>query len=400
MKKTSRIIAILAMLAILFTMAACGSEPAAASSSAGSSSASSSSSSASAPAATEADTYKIAVALALTGGSAEQGNEVRNAVKLAIDDVNAAGGINGKMVELVDYDDQADPKQAATVANAIAADESILAVVGHTNSSCTLAGAAIYNPAGIPQITCTSSSPKITDAGEYTFRLWNSDAYTAQVHVETIINKGYKNVGMIYENNDYGLGAYNVAVEKFKEAGIDILVAESYLLGETKDFTTILTKMKSAGVEAIFAVSDETELPMIMTQAHSLGFYPFVTSTGAYSTTVLTLGGAEVEGLYGATFFDPNNLPEGVAAFYDRFMETYGVDAVVSPAVSGYISGCILMDALKSGATTRDQIRDYLDSGLTFDTMVGTLQFDENGDVTIPLTRMVIKDGAFVGTPD
>lgn len=347
----------------------------------------------------ESDTYKIAVALALTGGSAEQGTQIRNAVKLAINDVNDAGGINGKMVELVEYDDQADPKNAATVANAIAADDSILAVVGHVNSSCTLAGAAIYEETGIPMITCSSSSPKITDAGDYIFRIWNSDSYTALVHTQILIERGYDKVGMIYENNDYGVGAYNVAVESFKEAGVEIAVAESYLLGETKDFTTILTKMKDAGIEAIFAVADETELPMIMNQAHSIDYYPFVTSTGSYSTTVLSLGGEDVEGLYGATFFDPAVLPEAVDAYYSRYIETFNVDATTAPACSGFIAGSVLMDALKNGCTTRDEIRDYLD-GLTFDSMLGTLTFDENGDVEIPLQRLVIQNGEFVGVDE
>lgn len=386
MKKATRVLVTLLILVIALSLTACNNDNQSEQGETGSES--------------SGDTLKIAVALALTGGSAEQGNQVKNSVKLAIKDINDAGGINGKMVELVEYDDQADPKQSATVANAIAADDSILAVIGHTNSSCTLAGAAIYNNAGIPQITCSSSSPAISDAGEYTFRIWNSDAYTAAVHVETILNRGYQNVGVIYENNDYGLGAYNVAVEKFGEAGIDIKVAESYLLGETKDFTTILTKMKSAGVEAIFAVADETELPMIMSQANDLDFHPFVTSTGSYSTTVLELGGDAVEGLYGATFFDPNNLPEEVAAYYDRYMKEYGVDAVTAHACAGFISANVIIDALKSGATTRDEIRDYLDSGITFETMVGTLSFDENGDTKIPLTRMVIQDGAFVGVTD
>lgn len=382
MKKHKRFCMLALVLALSLTLTGCGSGGSGGSGASGSSG--------------KAETYKIAVALALTGGSAEQGTQIRNAVLLAINDLNDAGGVDGKMVELVEFDDQADPKNAATVANAIAADDGVLAVVGHVNSSCTLAGAAIYEDSGIPMITCSSSSPKITDAGDYIFRIWNSDAYTAKVHTQILIDKGYQRVGMIYENNDYGLGAYNVAVESFGEAGVEIAVAESYLLGETKDFTTILTKMKDAGVEAIFAVADETELPMIMNQAHSIAYDPFVTSTGSYSTTVLTLGGEDVEGLYGATFFDPAALPEEVDAYYNRYMKAYNVDATNAPACSGFIAGSVLMDALKNGCTSRDEIRDYLD-GLTFDSMLGTLTFDENGDVEIPMQRIMIQNNTFVG---
>ena len=83
-------------------------------------------------------------------------------------------------------DDKADPKEAANVANKLAADESVVGVIGHINSSCTLAGAPIYNKAGLVQITTCSSSPKISDAGDYTFRVWNSDKYTARFNVEAL----------------------------------------------------------------------------------------------------------------------------------------------------------------------------------------------------------------------
>ena len=170
-----KLLSILLTLVMLLSMVACAS-----------SSANESTQESAAPA---TESYKIAVAAALSGGSAEEGSYIKNGVQLVVDEINEAGGINGKKVELVSYDDQNDPKNAATVANAIAADDSILAVVGHTNSSCSLAAAAVYEDAGIPQIICSASSPKISDAGEYIFRVWNSDTYTASVHVHTMLNK-------------------------------------------------------------------------------------------------------------------------------------------------------------------------------------------------------------------
>ena len=378
-----KLLSILLTLVMLLSMVACAS-----------SSANENKQESAAPA---TESYKIAVAAALSGGSAEEGSYIKNGVQLVVDEINEAGGINGKKVELVSYDDQNDPKNAATVANAIAADDSILAVVGHTNSSCSLAAAAVYEDAGIPQIICSASSPKISDAGEYIFRVWNSDTYTASVHVHTMLNKGYKTIGVIYENNDYGLGALNVTESVLAENDMKVAVAEGYLLGETKDFTTILTKMKDAGVDAILSVSGEVELPLMIQQAHAIDYYPFFTSTSTYQSTVIELGGADVDGLYGATFFDPNKLPDRVAEYYESFKKHYNTDHVAATACTSYIAGTMLMDALKSGAVTRDAIRDYLNSGLSFDTMIGELKFDENGDTEIPLQRIVIKDGAFVG---
>lgn len=145
------------------------------------------------------DTIKIGYAGPITGGSAEHGNRQMRGAKFAVEEINAAGGINGKMVELVIMDDRADPKEAANIANRYASDPEILAVIGHANSSCTLAGAPIYNNAELLHITTSSSAPAITEAGPYTFRLWNSDAYTARFNVEAMVKAGYKKIAIIYQ---------------------------------------------------------------------------------------------------------------------------------------------------------------------------------------------------------
>lgn len=145
---------------------------------------------------------------------------------------------------------------------------------------------------------------------------------------------------------------YEVAVEVLGEAGVTPLVAEAYLLGETKDFSTIITKMKDAGVEAVFAVSDETELPMFMKQSQQLGFTPFVTSTGTYSNVVVDLGGDSVEGLYGATFFDPSNPPEKIAAFFKKVSERFADEGATEEDVnaltlSAYAATQMIIEGLK-----------------------------------------------------
>ncbi len=180
-----------------------------------------------------------------------------------------------------------------------------------------------------------------------------------------------------------------------KEKNLEILVAESYLLGETKDFTTILTKMKDAGVEAIFCVSDETELPMILQQAHGLDYDPFFTSTGTYSQVVIDLGGEDVEGLYGQMIFDQNDVPEKVEAFMAKYKERFETDVVTTPAMTAYMATQMVIEGIRENGATRDGIQQFLAGMTDFETMVGPLSFDENGDARIPLTRCQIKDGTF-----
>ena len=119
----------------------------------------------------KSDVIKVGVAVPLTGASAEDGNAIKNGVNLAVKEINAKGGINNKKVELVVADDKGDPSEAATVANKLAQDKSVLAIVGHFNSSCTLAAAPIYNQAGVVSVSPGSSAAAVTKAGPYTFRV-------------------------------------------------------------------------------------------------------------------------------------------------------------------------------------------------------------------------------------
>lgn len=344
----------------------------------------------------EKETLYLAYCGCITGAAAEQGETQVNGMKLAISEANAAGDLPVNL-DIIVLDDQANPQNAATCANNAASNNDVIAVIGHTNSSCTLAGAPIYEDAELPMIAVGSSSPKISDAGDYIFRVWNSDTYTATVQVETLLALGFTKIGCLYENNDYGLGAYNVTVERLAQEGLELLVSESYELGQTKDFTNVLTKMKQAGVEAIFCVTDETELPLICSQAHNmLDYWPTIASTGAYSTSVLEVGGEDVNGLWGTTLFDPDNMPEKVSAFMESYKAMFGEDVSSMTGVTAYIATNMVIDAIRQNGATRADIEAFL-TGLTdYDTIVGPLSFDENGDTMIPLVRMRIENGAFV----
>ncbi len=343
-------------------------------------------------------TLKLGFAGALTGGSAEQGTRQNAAMTLAVEEYNAARGPEDPIVEIVAYDDMADPKEAATVANKLASDPDVVAVIGHTNSSCTLAGAPIYNEAGLVDITTGSSSPKISDAGEYIFRTWNSDAYTAKFNVTALLDMGCENIGIMYENNDYGLGGYNVAVQTLEAVGKEPVVSEAILLGETKDFSTIITKMKDAGVDGVYAVADETELGLFASQSAAQNFKPKITSAGTYSDVVIEIGGDAANGMYGTTPFNASNLPPLVEAFFENFWKRFAAEGMTTTDTSSppaYIGTQVILDAIRAGNYDRESIKNYL-TGLTWDSIVGTLTFDENGDVHMPLSLMTIENGEFV----
>lgn len=345
------------------------------------------------------DTIKIGYAGPITGGSAEHGNRQMRGAKFAVEEINAAGGINGKMVELVIMDDRADPKEAANIANRYASDPEILAVIGHANSSCTLAGAPIYNNAELLHITTSSSAPAITEAGPYTFRLWNSDAYTARFNVEAMVKAGYKKIAIIYENNDYGRGGYEVARQTLLDLGLKPVAEESYLLGETKDFTSIITKLKNAGAEAVYGVSDETEIAMFLMQCKQLDYHPFFMSSGTYNPAVIRLGKDAVEGATGNTLAYLFSPDEKLDAWFEKFIERFKDEGItgrdmLSPVA--YEAARMILEAIKEVGEDREAIKDYLSGIKNWKGIIGEVSFDENGDAFLPLIHVTIKNGDFV----
>lgn len=348
-------------------------------------------------AAASKEPYRIGVAVPLTGGSAELGGQVFRGAEMAVADVNAAGGVNGRMLELVQHDDKADPKEAANLANLLVADDSIIAAIAGYNSACTLAGAPIYNDAKMVHIAVGSSSPKVALAGDYTFRVWNNDEYRAAFDLQILLDAGYTKPGIMYQSDDFGLGALGVCQKLLAEKGLEAPVAEGFLLGETKDFNTMITKMINAGCDSVFCIADESELAAFCVQVRGQGWDAFISSTGTYNPAVPSLGGEAVEGIVGDGFYDPSSRPAAAQSFFERYSNTYNSGKFVEAptAICAYSAIQILVGALENGASTREDIQKFMATLKDFDTLCGTLSYDENGDTKIPLIPIVIKDGAF-----
>lgn len=348
----------------------------------------------------KSDTIKIGFSAPLSGSSAELGQRALRGVILAAEEVNAAGGINGKEIVVVEMDDRADPKEAANVANLFVSDPDILAVIGHNNSSCTLAAAPIYNKGGLPHISPDSSSPKISECGPYTFRVRNSDAYTGAFNVEKMHEAGYKKLGILYENNDFGRGGMEVAVQTANELGLEPPITEAFMLGETKDFSTAITKFKQAGTEAIYMVADYTEIALFAKQAHQMGFRPSIWGgVGAYNPAIITIAGEDADGIVGSTvFYESDPRPE-VQDYVQKFLARYeseGITQCDAFSPCGYDALRLLAEAIKENGEDRDAISDHLSQVENFPGAIGEITFDENGDVHVPLKLLKIENGDFV----
>jgi branched-chain amino acid transport system substrate-binding protein len=352
-------------------------------------------SSGTAAAAASEGTIKIGASFPLTGTVAADGKYIVDSIKFAVDQCNEAGGINGRQVEVVAEDDEADPSSAASIANKFAENKDIMAVVTSYNSSCALAQVPVYKQAGLPAISPVSTSPDLTGASDYFFRTCASDAYVGKLGADYSADLGWKKVALLYEQDDYGLGISKKYEEEAKSKGIEIGYTGTFVYGETKDFSTILTSIKEAGVDGIFICGLVTETCLIANQADTLGVgdVPICGADGLYSPALISEGGAAVEGIYTLGAFTPDNQDPAVQKFVTSYKGKYGSDPSNWAALA-YDATNIVLEAMKSCKTIdRESIKNAI-AGISYTGVTGLNKFVK-GDVEKEYLKFVVKNGKF-----
>lgn len=333
----------------------------------------------------------------MTGDYAEYGTVFKNAAELAIEKVNAKGGVNGKKLKLVVGDSKADPKEAANIAQKFVSDSNIMAVIGDFTSTAALAGAPIYQKSGLVQLSPTSSHPDFTKQGNYIFRNIASQAVEGPALADYVvkdINK--KKVAIVYIKNDWGIVAHEFFMKKAKELGADIVAVEPYLPEQGKDFSAIITKIKEQKPDLIYLGMMYTDGALFAQQVKKADLNVTLAGTGAlYSSELLKLGGAAVEGLYLTVSFYPEDTRPEVQDFVKSYQEKYG-KLPTQFAAQAYDATNLIIEALKKGATDRKSLRDNLAGIKDFPGVTGTTTFDENRDVNKTLSRLIIKDGKYL----
>lgn len=345
----------------------------------------------------KADTIKIGLATPLTGASAQDGQSIQNGVNLAVKLCNEAGGINGKQVEVVAEDDKGDSSEAATVANKLAQDKNVLAVIGHFNSSCTLAGAPIYNQAGVVEVSPGSSAAAVTDAGDYTFRVITTDAVQGGYLADWCVNElGYKNIAILYENTDYGLGLADVAEEETTKLGAVTVVREAYEVGST-DFSTVLTKVANSDAEVLIIGGLYNETALIAKQMKNYGLedMQIMGVDAIFSEALIELGGEDTEGIKLTGYFSEDSENPKSKEFVEAYKKEYN-QVPGTYAAYAYDAALIVMDAVKNAGEDRAAIQKYMADLKDFEGATGSNTFDENGDVIKAPLKMEISGGKFV----
>lgn len=347
---------------------------------------------------------KIAIAVAgpTTGPGAQYGKLFKMGAEAAAYEINKKGGVNGEEIVIQMYDDKNNPTEAANVAQKISTDKNVVAVAGHFTSSATHAAIPIYQRNGIPILVVTATDPSITKQGNsFVFRICLTQEVEGTAVAKWLVGKlGKKKIGAIYMNTDYGKAHFANFSKMAVALGGKIAVEERYQPG-TVDFTSILIKIKDAGVEAMEIGTYYNDAALIAKQTRKMGIkVPIAVSGAAKTPGLMELGGKATEGIYST------QLPAGPRR--EQAVKTVkqltGLKVIPAPdfAFTCYDAVHYIAEAVRiAGSTNRDAVRSALASIKDFPTNYGLGTFDQDRQVKYTYMEVVqVQDGRFVKVGD
>ena len=355
---------------------------------------------------------RVAVAGPLTGNAAAFGEMIKRGAELKAKEINEAGGINGMKLTLIFGDDAGTEKEARAVATRFATDRRILAVVGHFNSSCSLAGKPIYAEHGIVELSPGSTNVSVCEGSDWTFRNLYRDDFQGEFIAKYIKNvlTELESVGVLFDNDDYGRGLKDAFTAEAETIGLNIVAAEAYDRDNT-DFKAQLTSIKARNPGAIFVSGLYSQAALIVKQAREAGITAqFFGADGVDSPDFLEIAGEAAEGTYLTTPFTFGAGGEEALKVAQAFEAEFGVPpdtwAALTYDAVGMIAEAIEKTYNKEAklAENRKAIRDHLASLDTaeegYKGITGLTYFDKNGDtLNKPAYVKVVKDGKFTTAP-
>ena len=348
-----------------------------------------------APLSAVADPIKIGFNAPLTGFAAADGNSALIGAQLAVEQVNAAGGVNGDQIELVVYDDQASPKEAAPLAVKMTTQDDVTAGISGSYSGSTRAAATIFQENAVPYISAYAVHPDITRAGDYVFRTSFMGEVQGRAGAKLIGDAmGLKRVAMITLNNDFGKSLAAGFREKAAEFGIEITGESEYSIKD-REFGPIVSKVKADNPDAIYASGYFFTAGPLVRQIRAAGITaPVIGQEGYDSQKFIEIAGPDAEGVIITTSLDRDSANPITQAFIEGFENKagYPTDMV---AASAHTAVLVMAEALKkAGAGDRSALRDAIAES-SVDASTGHISFNALGEVKKDVQIQVVKDGAW-----
>lgn len=341
---------------------------------------------------------KIGAYLPITGDSATFGQGTKTGMDLAVEKINAGGGVLGKKLKIIYEDTQGKTDQAAQAAQKLINQDNVLFVLGEVISSNSLAVAPICQEAKVPMISPSSTNPKVTQVGDYIFRVCFTDDFQGEVIARFAAEelKKSKAALLIDQSSDYSKGLSDAFKRTFQAKGGTIVAEEYYTQGDS-DFASVLNKLKGSSPDVLVVPGYYKDVGLIASQAKQQGLdVPMLGGDGWDSPSLTELGGAAINGSYFSTHYDSQSKEPMVVEFVAAFKKVAGNEPD-SLSAMGYDAVMVMADAMKrAGKLDRQAMRDALASTKDFPGLTGSITINANRDADKAAVIQEIRDGKLV----
>ena len=315
---------------------------------------------------------------------------------MAFEEINASGGVLGRRIELLTEDNQTVPGQSATAAKKLISRDKVVALLGEISSGRSLEAAPICQANRIPMIAPASTNPKVTQVGDYVFRVCFIDSFQGTVMARFAGGElKARRVAVISSvSNAYSVGLARIFRERFEAGGGAIPAEQRYADGD-KDFRAQLTAIRAAGCDAVFVPGYYTEAALIVRQARELGMaMPFLGGDGWVGDELLQVGGDSMNGCFYSTHFSPADASPDVRRFVASYRARWGGATPDAFAALGYDAAGVLADAIRrAGSIEGPRLRDALARTRDFRGATGPTSINASRDASKPATIIAIRDG-------
>lgn len=343
------------------------------------------------------DVVKLGFFAPITGPAAADGESALNSAKLAVEVINEKGGLDGKKVELVEYDDHLDSKQSVSIAQKLTTRDNVVAVVSGSYSGTTRPAATIYQNAQIPMISAYAIHPDIPKTGDYIFQQSFPGPVQGKVGGYMAVDDlGAQKIAILYVDNDFG-STLNENFQKYvEEKGAEIVYVDSFGIGE-REFNPVLTKINNLQPDLIYVVAYAGEGAAIMRQSVDAGIEAQILGTeGMDSTTqFLQVAGDAAEDLIITTNLNRESEEEQVQDYITRYTQKYGFapDMVGASTYDGFM---LLAHVIREVGTDPADIKDAMYEVENYMTNTGLLyRYTDIGEAIKPVQVQIVKDGEF-----
>ncbi|MHA1530206.1 MAG: ABC transporter substrate-binding protein [Alphaproteobacteria bacterium] len=344
---------------------------------------------------TLADPIRIGFNVPLTGFAAADGNSALVGAQLAVEQVNGAGGINGDMLELVVYDDQASPKESAPLAVKLITQDAVVAGISGSYSGATRAAATIYQEDATPYIAAYAVHPDITRAGEYVFRTSFMGEVQGRAGAKLIGGMmGLKRVAMITLNNDFGKSLAAGFKDRAASFGIEIVAEYEYSIKD-REFGPIVSKVRADAPDAIYASGYFFTAGPLVRQLRAAGIdAPVIGQEGYDTQKFIEIAGPAAEGVIITTSLDRDSTDPVARSFIEGFEAKAGYPADMVGA-SGHTAVLVMAEALRAaGGGGKAALRDAI-AATSIDASTGHISFNGLGEVRKDVQVQIVKDGSW-----